>query len=342
MSDDERSGPDDGEPWDSEGSDEDWIEDYDEDDYAEDRCSAVGCKLRYSADKACEACSSVVLDVKAPFRQRLARGGRWRLFDTTGGTGQLSVGEMSRKHGILMMVYWSGDTLPADAPRTHMDIGNNPDREPPTCYTFRVAVAPAVRWVYREVPGGNGRYSFANAASPSDEVARFSKRERQWFLAFSLVVARLQVLNDGLQLPQEVWLIVLKYALPEARAGDASVSLKLTDRNVEIRQGFRDVKKPGGSLTMAITADGLLKGEQVLPAWKSLTESSGKLPRTREKSHFFTGYPTTLGHTVGSPDELGGAAERFHDADVVAATEEDRAAAEASEPTGTELLCWHG
>ena len=336
MSDDERSGPDDGEPWDLEGSDED----YDEDDFTEDReshrCSAVGCKLRYAAGKAaCEACSPVVLDVKAPFRQRFACGGRWRLFDTKGGTGEAYVEKMSRKHGIRIRVHWLGDTLPADAPRTLC----HGDREPPTVYTFRVAVAPAMRWVHREVPGGDGRYGFANAASPSDEVAKFSKREKRRLQAFFLVVTRLQDRNDGPCLPFEVWLIVLRCALPEARAGGASVSLKLTDLNVEIREGFRDVKKSGGSLTMAITADGFLKGEHVLPAWKSLTESSGKLPRTREKSHFFTGYPNTLGHTVAAH---GGAAERFHDAAVVAAAEEDRAVAEVSEPTETELLCWCG
>ena len=337
MSDEELSGPD-SEPWDLEGSDEDYDADYDEDDYTEDdhaaeaRCSTVGCKLRYSAGKACEACSPVVLDVKAPFRRRLARGGRWQLFDTKGGTGQAYVEEMSRKRGIRMRVHWLGDTLPADAPRTS-EFHGNPDREPPTFYTFRVAVAPAVRWIHREMPGGDGRYCFANAASPSDEVAKFSKREKRWLQAFSLVVTRLQDRNDGLCLPFEIWLIVLRCALPEARAGGASVSLKLTDLNVEIREGFRDVKKSGGSLTMAITADGLLKGEQVLPAWKSLTESLGKLPRTREKSHLFTGYPNTLGHTVTAPDELGRASDRFHDAAVVAAAEEVRAATEASEPT---------
>ena len=323
MSDDERSGPD-GEPWDWEGSDED---DYDEDDdFAEDRCSAVGCKLRYPVGKACDACSPVVLDVKNPFRRRLARGGRWMLFDTKGGKGEAYVQEMSRKHGILMQVCWLGDKLPADAPRSIM----SGDSRPPDVYTFRVAVAPAVKWAHREVPGGDGRYGFANAASPGDEVAKFSKREKRRFQAVLLVVARLQDMNDGLRLPVEVWLIVLKCALPEARAGGASVSLKLAGLNVEVREGYHAVKMSGGSLTMAITTDGLLKGEQVLPAWKSLTESSGKMPRTREKSHFFTGYPITLGHTGDALTKLGAAAERFHDAAAVVAAEEDRAAAEAA------------
>ena len=75
---------------------------------------------------------------------------------------------------------------------------------------------------------------------------------------------------------------------------------------IAMRRHHGGGRKPA-MLTAEVTADGLLKGQMVQPAFASLTGSGGRRPRKSLPSYFFTGYPVCLGYgTVRLADGTAG------------------------------------
>jgi len=125
----------------------------------------------------------------------------------------------------------------------------------------------------------------------------WSRREVAWFHTLSLVIMRLH--REGRGLLPELWQLVARGAMPDALRGTATATIPLNRFGEHAGGGMSatEAVNKRGTLKLSLTADGLLKGEQIMPALKSLTQCGGKLPRKSNRSFFFTGFAHSCGYS---------------------------------------------
>ena len=105
--------------------------------------------------------------------------------------------------------------------------------------------------------------------------------------------------REGRGLLPELWQLVARGAMPDALRGTATATIPLNRFGEHAGGGMSatEAVNKRGTLKLSLTADGLLKGEQIMPALKSLTQCGGKLPRKSNRSFFFTGFAHSCGHS---------------------------------------------